>query len=209
MESFTRITAIAAPLMRINIDTDQIVPGKELVRVRSEGYAASLFASWRYIGEREPNPEFILNIAPWNRAQILLADRNFGCGSSREAAPMALRAWGFRAVIAPSFGGIFYNNCFRNGLLPVELAIEDVEAIASLVMASNGSRQVSVDLDAGRVSAADRTWSFDVPATLREMLLKGLDQIDLTLSRMEQIARFRERDRQVRPWAYEVARVRA
>src|SRR5690606_27069515 len=105
-------------------------------------------------------------------------------------------------------GGIFYNNCFRNGLLPVELAIEDVEAIASLVVESKGRQQVSVDLEAGRVMAADRTWSFTVPATLREMLLKGLDQIDLTLSRMEQIVEFRERDRLVRPWAYEVARVR-
>ena len=120
MESLVRITGTAAPFMRINIDTDQIVPGKELIRVRTEGYAPSLFAYWRYLGEREPNPDFILNQEPWRHAVILLADRNFGCGSSREAAPRALREFGFRVAIAPSFGGIFYNNAFRNGLLPVE-----------------------------------------------------------------------------------------
>ena len=139
MEQLTTVEGVAAPILRINIDTDQITPGKELVRMRSEGAAPSLFAYWRYIGDREPNPEFILNREPWNKAKILLADRNFGCGSSRESAPQALRAWGFRAVIAPSFGGIFYNNSFRNGLLPIEMPIEDIRKIAAQMEAAQGN----------------------------------------------------------------------
>lgn len=206
MESFTRVTATAAPLMRINIDTDQIVPSKELVRVRKEGYAASLFANWRYVGDRDPNPDFILNSAPWSAARILLTDRNFGCGSSREAAPMALRAWGFRVVIAPSFGGIFYNNCFRNGVLPVELPVDIVTRLAEMVNATKGEQKLTVDLEATYVAAAGERWHFHVPPPLREMLLKGLDQIDITLNQLPRITAFRERDKLARPWAYIAAR---
>jgi 3-isopropylmalate/(R)-2-methylmalate dehydratase small subunit len=203
MESFTRVTGIAAPILRINIDTDQITPGKELVRVHKEGYAASLFAGWRYLGEREPNPEFILNREPWRRAQILLADRNFGCGSSRESAPKALREWGFRAVIAPSFGGIFYNNSFRNGLLPVELPIETVRAIADATLADPASSLVTVDLEAQEVTAeSGLRFRFSAPAVLRQMLLEGADEIDLTLKRAGEIEAFRARDKAIRSWAY-------
>ena len=203
MESFTRVTGIAAPILRINIDTDQITPGKELVRVHTEGYAPSLFAYWRYIGEREPNPDFILNREPWKNAKILLADRNFGCGSSRESAPKALRQWGFRAVIAPSFGGIFFNNCFRNGLLPVELPIEQIREIAGQMEAAQGQAQVTVDLEAETVTAPEgQVFSFKAPAVLRDMLLRGVDEIDLTLSRVGEIAAFRAKDQARRPWAY-------
>jgi len=203
MESFVRITGTAAPFMRINIDTDQIVPGKELIRGHTEGYGPSLFAYWRYLEERVPNPDFILNKEPWRQAVILLADRNFGCGSSREAAPKALREFGFRAVIAPSFGGIFYNNCFRNGLLPVELPIEQVRVLAEQTEASLGYARITVDLEARTVSApVGAAFSFRAPAVLRAMLLEGADEIGLTLGRGAAIAAFRASDFERRPWAY-------
>lgn len=203
MEQLSIVEGIAAPLLRINIDTDQITPGKELIRMRSEGAAASLFAYWRYIGHREPNPDFILNREPWNKAKILLADRNFGCGSSRETAPLALRAWGFRAIIAPSFAGIFYNNCFRNGLLPIQMPIEKIRAIAAQMEAAQGHATVTVDLQAETVTAPDGTViAFRTPKLLRDMLLSGADEIDLTLRRGADIAAFRARDRLKRPWAY-------
>lgn len=203
MEQLTVVEGVAAPILRINIDTDQITPGKELVRMRSEGAAPSLFAYWRYIGDRDPNPDFILNREPWNKAKILLADRNFGCGSSRESAPQALRAWGFRAVIAPSFGGIFYNNSFRNGLLPIEMPIEAIRNIAAQMEAAQGNASVTVDLQQQTVIAPDGTrTSFKTPSVLREMLLHGADEIDVTLRRSPEIEAFRARDRIKRPWAY-------
>ena len=203
MESFTRATGIAVPMMRINIDTDQITPGPELIRVRTEGHANSLFAGLRYIRDREPNPEFILNREPWKRATILLADRNFGCGSSRESAPKALREYGFRAVIAPSFGGIFFNNSFRNGLLPVELPIEVVRAMATQMEEAQGNAAITVDLEREEVTAPDGTvHRFTAPKVLRQMLLDGVDEIDLTLQRGSQIEDYRRRDEARRPWAY-------
>jgi 3-isopropylmalate/(R)-2-methylmalate dehydratase small subunit len=203
MESLVRVRGIAVPMLRINIDTDQITPGRELIRVHREGYAASLFSNLRYVGDRTPNPEFILNREPWLRGTILLADRNFGCGSSRESAPKALREYGFRAVIAPSFGGIFFNNSFRNGLLPVELPIEQVRALAGQMEAAGGHAQVEVDLEHQTVTAPDGTrFSFESPQVLREMLLRGVDEIDVTLARSAEIDAYRERDRSRRPWAY-------
>jgi 3-isopropylmalate/(R)-2-methylmalate dehydratase small subunit len=206
MEQLTIVEGIAVPMLRINIDTDQITPGKELVRIRVEGAAPSLFAYWRYIGDRRPNPDFILNREPWNKARILLADRNFGCGSSRESAPRALREWGFRAVIAPSFGGIFYNNCFRNGLLPIEMPIEQIRAIASQMEAAQGRARVSVNLENETVTAPDGSkFPFKTPATLREMLLLGADEIAVTLRHRREMEAFRARDRIKRPWAYGVS----
>ncbi len=150
-----------------------------------------------------PNPEFILNREPWSRGTILLADRNFGCGSSREPAPKALRGFGFRAVIAPSFGGIFFNNSFRNGLLPVELPIEQIRALAEQMESAGGHAQVEVALDAQTVTAPDgAVFGFRTPPALRRMLLEGLDEVGMTLARGADIASFRERDRERRPWVY-------
>ncbi len=200
MESFVRVRGIAAPLLRINIDTDQIIPGPEIMRSTEDTYerwGSGLFANWRYLPDRKPNPDFVLNQEPWSRANILLADRNFGCGSSREPAPKALRGFGFRAVLAPSFGGIFFNNSFRHGLLPVELPIEAVEEIAK------GGGEVAVDLENETVTAPDgKTFSFRTPPALRRMLLEGLDEIGVTLSKTTDILAFRQRDRGRRPWAY-------
>ena len=205
MEKFVRITGVAAPMMQINIDTDQIIPARFLVRTSNEGLGEGLFADWRRRRDGTANPDFVLNREPWTKAEIILADRNFGCGSSREAAPMALRQAGFRAVIAPSFGGIFFNNSFRNGLLPVELPIEQVRRIADAVEAAQGRAQVTVDLESQAVSLPDgQRFPFRAPPLLREMLIGGMDEVELTLSRSPQIAKFRDGDRQRRPWVYDV-----
>lgn len=205
MEKFVRITGIAAPLMQINIDTDQIIPARFLVRTSNEGLGEGLFADWRHRRDGSINPDFVLNREPWAKAEIILADRNFGCGSSREAAPIALRQAGFRAVIAPSFGGIFFNNSFRNGLLPVELPIEQVRRIVDMVVASQGRAQVTVDLETQTVSLPDgQSFNFRSPPLLREMLLAGMDEVELTLSRSSQIDAFRDSDRRRRPWVYEL-----
>jgi 3-isopropylmalate/(R)-2-methylmalate dehydratase small subunit len=203
MEQLVEVTGIAAPLLRINIDTDQIIPGREIMRGSREGYGPGLFGYWRYIEDRTPNPEFILNQEPWKHATILLADRNFGCGSSREPAPKSLRGFGFRAVIAPSFGGIFFNNSFRNGLLPVELPIEQVRLIAEQMEESRGNARVTVDLENQTVTAPHgQVFTFKTPALLRRMLLEGLDEIAVTLTMSEQIETYRSADAAKRPWAY-------
>ncbi len=203
MEQLIKVTGIAAPLLRINIDTDQIIPGREIMRGSREGYGPGLFGYWRYIEDRTPNPDFILNQEPWKHATILLADRNFGCGSSREPAPKSLRGFGFRAVIAPSFGGIFFNNSFRNGLLPVELPIEQVRLIAEQMEESSGNARVTVDLENQTVTAPHgQVFAFKTPALLRRMLLDGLDEIAVTLTMSKQIETYRSADAAKRPWAY-------
>jgi 3-isopropylmalate/(R)-2-methylmalate dehydratase small subunit len=203
MEQLVKVTGIAAPLLRINIDTDQIIPGREMMRGSREGYGAGLFGYWRYIEDRTPNPGFILNQEPWKQSTVLLADRNFGCGSSREPAPKALRSFGFRAVIAPSFGGIFFNNSFRNGLLPVELPIEQVRLIAEQMEQSRGNARVTVDLENQTVTAPQgEVFAFKTPALLRRMLLEGLDEIAVTLTMTPQIESYRGQDTVKRPWVY-------
>ena len=203
MESLQKVTGIAAPMLRINIDTDQIIPTLFLGGTDAKGYGEHLFHHSRYLPDGKPNPDFILNQPPYDHAQVLLADRNFGCGSSRERAPKALREFGFRAVIAPSFGGIFFNNCYRNGIVPVELPIADVRAIVTEVDALRGAASVTVDLEAQTVtSPSGKEYRFTAPGTLRQMLLQGVDEIELTLSRGREIDAFRERDRARRPWAY-------
>ena len=203
MESLRAVTGIAAPMMRINIDTDQIIPTLFLGGTDAKGYGKHLFHHHRYLADGKPNPEFVLNQAPYDRAEILLADRNFGCGSSREPAPKALRGFGFRAVLAPSFGGIFFSNSFRHGLLPVELPIEAVEEIARQMEAAKGRAEVAVDLESETVTAPDgKSFPFRTPPALRRMLLEGLDEIGFTLSKSPDILAFRQRDRGRRPWAY-------
>jgi 3-isopropylmalate/(R)-2-methylmalate dehydratase small subunit len=203
MEALRKVTGIAAPMLRINIDTDQIIPALFLGGTDAKGYGANLFHGQRFLADGSPNPAFILNQVPYDHAQVLLADRNFGCGSSRERAPKALREFGFRAIVAPSFGGIFFNNCYRNGIVPVELPIEQVRRIVEQVEASGGRGEVTVDLEAQIVTAPDGSvFPFMAPATLREMLLEGMDEIALTLSRKGEIEAYRAKDRARRPWAY-------
>lgn len=205
MEKFTRLTAIAAPLLRINIDTDAIIPSREMKRVSKTGLSAGLFAGWRYQspGSRTENPDFILNREPYRNAQILLSGLNFGCGSSREHAVWALHEWGIRAIIAPSFGSIFQGNCVRNGIVPVILDNAVIEALAQKIEADPDKFRLTVDLTTCTVTTPDGgSWSFKIPVADREMLLEGLDSIAVTLKRDAEILAYRERDRKRRPWIY-------
>jgi 3-isopropylmalate/(R)-2-methylmalate dehydratase small subunit len=207
MEKFVEVCGIAAAMLQINIDTDQIIPARYLGGTDAKGYGAHLFANARFLPDGQANPAFILNQQPFDEAQLLLADRNFGCGSSRERAPKALREFGIRCVIAPSFGGIFFNNCFRNGLLPVVLPIECVRQLAEQVESSGGTAHIRVDLQNQTVSQAESglQFQFQAPATLRQMLLQGIDEIDQTLAQRDGIDRWRAADRVRRPWAYTAA----
>jgi 3-isopropylmalate/(R)-2-methylmalate dehydratase small subunit len=205
MESFTKLTAVAVPLLRANVDTDAIIPSREMKTVSKVGLADGLFAGWRYteIGGREPNPAFVLNDPAYRGARILLSGPNFGCGSSREHAVWALAEYGFRAIVAESFSPIFRGNCVRNGVVPVELAGETIGRLAAEVAAAPQERPVTIDLERCEVVAPDGEASaFQIEGEAREMLLEGLDAIDLTLKRRAAIDAFREADRVRRPWIY-------
>jgi len=205
MEKFTQHAGIAAPLLQINIDTDAIIPSKEMKRVSKEGLGEGLFANWRYsdVAKRVENPDFVLNQSRYRDATILLAGLNFGCGSSREHAVWALKDWGIRAIIAPSFGSIFYGNCVRNGILPIELDEDVVTSwAAEALSAANGGR-ISIDLVAKTATSPNgETRAFDIAPADREMLLEGLDSIAVTLKHDDDIKAFRVRDQQRRGWAY-------
>jgi 3-isopropylmalate/(R)-2-methylmalate dehydratase small subunit len=205
MRPFTHVAGVAAPLPIDNVDTDAIIPSRETQSVARSGYAEKLFANWRYRpGTREVNPGFVLNNPPFDRAVILVAGRNFGCGSSREAAVWALAQFGIRAVIAESFGSIFRNNCVRNGLLPVVLQVPVVERL--LAELRGGRLLVAVDLARCVVTGPDGSeYGFSVDPLEREMLLAGVDEIEVTLQRRELIEAYRRTDRQVRPWVYHTA----
>ena len=205
MEPIRTLTAVAAPLIRANVDTDAIIPSREMKSVSKTGLAEGLFAGWRYtvIGGREPDPEFVLNKPQFSGARILLGGDNFGCGSSREHAVWALHEFGFRAVIAPSFAPIFYGNCVRNGIVPVKLSPAEVAAIASELEPDPQVRRVTVDLAAQQVRSPGGTlYRFEIDPEPREMLLEGLDSIDLTLKNRPDIEAFWLRDRLQRPWIY-------
>jgi 3-isopropylmalate/(R)-2-methylmalate dehydratase small subunit len=205
MRKFDVLTGVAAPLLRANVDTDAIIPSREIKSVSKRGLADGLFAGWRYlaIGGREPDPGFVLNQPAYASTRILLAGENFGCGSSREHAVWALDEYGIRAVIAPSFAPIFQGNCVRNGLLPVRLDADAVARLAAAVAPDPQHRRVTVDLVRRRVSGPDGIdLSFDIDPESREMLLEGLDAIDLTLKHRDAIEAFLVRDRAERPWIY-------
>lgn len=206
MEKFTVLRAIAAPLLRENIDTDIIIRIERLVGAsRRSDLGRYAFEAWRYRPDGSENPDFILNREPFRRARILLAGRNFGCGSSREGAVWALAQKGFRTVLAPSFGDIFRNNCFQNGVLPVPLPQPSIEAIARQVEAAPEQNQVTVDLARSVVVAPDGSeTAFSIDALRREALLDGLDDIALTMKRADEIGRFQTADRARRPWVYAV-----
>ena len=194
MEKFTKHTGMAAPLDRVNVDTDQMVPKQFLKLPSREGYGKFLFYDWRYLsGEgagEKPNPDFVLNQPRYKGASVLLARANFGCGSSREHAPWAIQDYGFHAIIAPSYADIFYNNCFKNGLLPVTLRPEEVDELFRRAESQGGYR-LTVDLEQQVVSDdAGLRYFFKVDPFRRESLLKGLDEIGLTLVHEPEIAAF-------------------
>jgi 3-isopropylmalate/(R)-2-methylmalate dehydratase small subunit len=205
MRRFETLTAVAAPLLRANVDTDAIIPSREMKNVSKRGLADGLFAGWRYtaIGGREPDPAFVLNKPEFAGTEVLLSGENFGCGSSREHAVWALAEYGIRAVLAPSFSPIFEANCLRNGLLPVRLPPVTIARIADSLTADPQARQLTVDLAAQCVTEWDGTpHSFAIGEEPRAMLLEGLDEIALTLRERPAIEAFLERDRRERPWIY-------
>jgi len=191
MVPFIREAGVVAPLDRVNVDTDQIIPKQFLKRIERTGFGKYLFFDWRYLSDGEtPDPKFELNAPEYSGASILVAGRNFGCGSSREHAPWALLDYGFRAIIAPSFADIFYNNCYKNGILPVVLPEETVKSLLKRAIESPGYR-VNVDLEAETVSdEAGFKTGFTVDAFRRHCLLNGLDDIGLTLVHGERISQF-------------------
>ena len=205
MEPLRTLTAVAAPLIRANVDTDAIIPSREMKTVSKVGLADGLFAGWRYteVGGREPNPGFVLNDPRFRGARILLSGPNFGCGSSREHAVWALAEYGFRAILADSFSPIFQGNCVRNGVAPVELPGEVIARIAAEVEAAPQQRPVTVDLVHCQVIGPEgEATPFQMAGEEREMLLEGLDAIDVTLKRRGEIEAARQADRARRPWIY-------
>ena len=210
MEKFIIHKGIAAPLDRANVDTDAIIPKQFLKSIHRTGFGPNLFDEWRYLNHGEPgmdnskrplNPEFVLNQPRYQGATILLARKNFGCGSSREHAPWALQQFGFRAVIAPSFADIFYNNCFKNGLLPIVLPETAIDALFNEISAFVGY-QLQIDLEQQTVSTmnGDRRFEFSLDAFRKHCLLNGLDDIALTLRSADKIREFEARHLANQPW---------
>jgi 3-isopropylmalate/(R)-2-methylmalate dehydratase small subunit len=211
MQAFTILSGLVAPLDRANVDTDAIIPKQFLKSIRRSGFGPNLFDEWRYLDHGEPeqdcsnrplNKEFVLNQPRYKNAQILLARKNFGCGSSREHAPWALLDYGFRAVIAPSFADIFFNNCFKNGILPIILTEEDIEQLFQAVFANEGY-QLTVDLAKQQVISPDnKIYHFTVDEFRKHCLLNGLDDIGLTLQHADDIRRYELNRKQTAPWLF-------
>jgi 3-isopropylmalate/(R)-2-methylmalate dehydratase small subunit len=211
MEKFVKLSGIAAPLDRPNVDTDAIIPKQYLKSIKRTGFGPTLFDDWRYLdagepgmdhSKRRPNPDFVLNQSRYRDAQILLARDNFGCGSSREHAPWALLDYGFRVVIAPSYADIFYNNSFKNGLLPIVLERDAVDRLFSETSATPGYK-LTVDLASQSVTTPDGTvFKFDIDAFRKHCLLHGLDDIGLTLEHVDEIRDYEARRRQQAPWLF-------
>ena len=194
MEPFIKLSGVAAPINRVNIDTDQIIPAINLKRIERTGYGQFLFGSWRFKEDGSPDPDFVLNNPKYQNPSILVAGRNFGCGSSREHAPWALEDYGIRCIIAPSFADIFFSNCFQNGLLPVVLPEEQVQQLMDKLEKDPGTR-LNVDLDAQRIWDEDEevVLTFEVDPFRKECLLNGLDEIGLTMQQDDKIAAFEGR----------------
>ena len=211
MKAFTQHQGLVAPLDRANVDTDQIIPKQFLKSIKRTGFGPNLFDEWRYLDEGQPdqdnsqrpiNTDFVLNQPRYQGASVLLAQENFGCGSSREHAPWALEEYGFRAIIAPSFADIFYNNSFKNGLLPMILSAAEVNELFAQVQATEGY-QLTIDLAAQTVTRPDGVqYSFEVDAFRKHCLLNGLDDIGLTLQDAEQIREFEVAYKKANPWLF-------
>ena len=203
MQKFTTLTSIAAPLDRANVDTDAIIPKQFLKSIKRSGFGPNLFDEWRYLDHGEPgmdnskrplNPDFALNKPEYQGAEILLARENFGCGSSREHAPWALLDYGFRVIIAPSFADIFYNNCFKNGILPIAQPNEVMDTLFAF------SATLTINLPEQTIVAGNHHYDFEVDAERKRRLVNGLDDIALTLEHTEQIKAFERQHLQQFPW---------
>jgi 3-isopropylmalate/(R)-2-methylmalate dehydratase small subunit len=204
MEAFTTLTGLVVPLDRLNVNTDEITPARFLKTIRRTGFENALFANWRYLDPngKIPDPNFVLNLPRYQGATILLTEDNFGCGSSREMAPWAIRDYGFRCLIAPSFADIFYNNCFNNSILPVTLDKGTVRELFSEVEATEGYT-LHVDLAAQTVvTPSGKELHFEIDQFRKNALLQGLDNIGWTLSHSDEIAAYEEKRKQEAPWLF-------
>ena len=210
MEPFRTLTGLVAPIDRANVDTDAIIPKQFLKSIKRSGFGPNLFDAWRYLDRGEPgmdngnrriNPDFVLNEPRYRGAQVLLARRNFGCGSSREHAPWALADYGFRALIAPSYADIFFNNCYKNGLLPIVLPESQVDRLFGAVKAFPGFK-LTIDLERQHVATADgsMTFTFDVEPFRKHCLQNGLDDIGLTLQHADAVGAFEAKRLAEQPW---------
>ncbi|WP_038036299.1 3-isopropylmalate dehydratase small subunit [Thermopetrobacter sp. TC1] len=199
MEKFVRLEGIAAPLPLTNVDTDMIIPKQFLKTIKRSGLGKALFYELRYNEDGSENPDFILNREPWRKASILVAGENFGCGSSREHAPWALLDFGIRCIIAPSFADIFYNNCFQNGILPVKLPKAEVDRL--MAVAESDMPELAVDLEKQQIEAPNGvTIPFDIDPFRKHCLLEGLDDIGLTLQKLDVIEAFEKDYAERFPW---------
>jgi len=202
IEKFVSLNAVGIPLDRGNVDTDAIIPARFLKTIKRTGLGEGLFFAWRFDERGEENPEFVLNRAPYRGGKILVTGENFGCGSSREHAVWSLMDYGIRVVVAPSFGDIFYGNGLKNGLLPVRLAPAEVRELLSQVEEAPGST-ISVDLPAQSVTGPDgKVYPFDIGSFPKECLLKGLDEIALTLEHEGEIERYEHDGKKKSPWLF-------
>lgn len=211
MQAFTTVEGVVLPLDRANVDTDQIIPKQYLKSIKRTGFGPNLFDDWRYLDPGEPgddhslrrlNPEFVLNQERYKGARVLLARKNFGCGSSREHAPWALLDYGIRVVIAPSFADIFYNNCFKNGILPLIQSEQAVDKLFNQVLSQPGYR-LNIDLAAQTVTApGGAQFDFELDSGLKHRLLNGLDDIGITLQHADEIKAYEDRRRSQSPWLF-------
>jgi len=200
MEKFTTLTGVPAPLAMINVDTDMIIPKQFLKTIKRTGLGKHLFHEMRFDEDGNENPDFVLNKPAYRNAKILIAGDNFGCGSSREHAPWALLDFGIRCIIAPSFADIFYNNCFKNGILPIQLPQEDIDKLMDDA-ARGANATLTVDLENQTISGPDGgEITFDIDPFRKKCLLEGLDDIGLTMERADRIAAYEERAEAARPW---------
>jgi 3-isopropylmalate/(R)-2-methylmalate dehydratase small subunit len=211
MQAFTQLNGLVAPLDRANVDTDAIIPKQFLKSIKRSGFGPNAFDEWRYLDHGEPgmdnskrplNPDFVLNQSRYQGASVLLTRENFGCGSSREHAPWALEDFGFKVVIASSFADIFFNNCFKNGMLPIVLSAQDVDSLFNEVEANEGYK-LNVDLAAQTVTTpSGKAYSFEVDEVRKHNLLNGLDDIGLTMQQQDKIKAFEAKHKQVQPWLF-------
>ena len=211
MEKFVRHDGLVAPLDRANVDTDQIIPKQFLKSIKRTGFGPNLFDEWRYLDEGFPgqdnssrplNKDFVLNLPAYQGASVLITRRNFGCGSSREHAPWALMDFGFKAIIAPSFADIFYNNCFKNGLLPIVLSEDNVEALFQAVNGKEGYR-LTIDLEGQQViPESGAALPFEIDEFRKHCLLNGLDEIGLTLNEADAIRAYEKGRMEREPWVF-------
>jgi 3-isopropylmalate/(R)-2-methylmalate dehydratase small subunit len=201
MQKFTTLTGIAAYLPMINVDTDMIIPKQYLKTIKRTGLGRGLFAELRYDEKGVAHPDFVLHKPPYTQAQILITGENFGCGSSREHAPWALLDFGIRCIIAPSFADIFYNNCFKNGILPITLPQEEIDKLIDDASRGDNAR-LTIDLEAQEIRGPDGgVIKFDVDPHRKRCLMEGLDDIGRTMEKVDAIAEFEAKSRTARPWA--------